>query len=152
MYRDHPDNILGVNTADNLFSSSSVAADADGSMIERLEYIQGIVSALTAGSNILQGAQETATSTTSIKIAGLAGFGDDFFNNHWYMQVLHNNNSAGNAPEHQVRQITDYASATGTFTCTAFSAAVETDDLCVVLHESWVAIGRDDDDNSYCDN
>jgi hypothetical protein len=40
-YTDHPDNILGVNTNNNLFDSSNVAANADGSMIERQEYIQG---------------------------------------------------------------------------------------------------------------
>jgi hypothetical protein len=39
-YRDNPNNMLGVNTADNLFDSSNVVANADGSMFERLEEIQ----------------------------------------------------------------------------------------------------------------
>jgi hypothetical protein len=38
--RDNPSNILGVNTADNNFVSDLVVANADGSMIERQEYIQ----------------------------------------------------------------------------------------------------------------
>ena len=38
-YRDHPNNILGVDTADNLFDSSLVTANRDGSMIERQEFI-----------------------------------------------------------------------------------------------------------------
>lgn len=39
--------ILGVNDADNAFASSSVAADADGSILERLEYIQKHTTAQT---------------------------------------------------------------------------------------------------------
>ena len=42
-YQDNPGNILGTNTASNLYNSDTVAADADGSMIERQEYIQGKV-------------------------------------------------------------------------------------------------------------
>ncbi len=34
-------NILGTNDADNEFVSSAVVANADGSMIERIEYVQG---------------------------------------------------------------------------------------------------------------
>ena len=40
MSSDNNQNILGYNSADNKFVSSSVAANADGSMIERQEYIQ----------------------------------------------------------------------------------------------------------------
>jgi len=90
-----------------------------------------------------------AGSTTTIVCDDLAGYGDDFFNNQYYMQVLHNDNSAGNAPEKQVRQITDYVSATGTFTTSAFGANVEGDDIILVLHESAIAVGRDDADNAF---
>ncbi|MDD5071647.1 MAG: DUF1554 domain-containing protein [Patescibacteria group bacterium] len=38
--QDFAQNILGANNADNDFNSSSVAANADGSIIERQEYIQ----------------------------------------------------------------------------------------------------------------
>lgn len=37
---DNTQNILGINSADNQFSSTLVTANADGSMIERQEYIQ----------------------------------------------------------------------------------------------------------------
>jgi len=40
-YRDHGNNILGVNTADNMFISDTVTANEDGSIIERLEFLQG---------------------------------------------------------------------------------------------------------------
>ena len=150
LYKDHPDNILGVNNANNLYNSSLVAANADGSMIERQEYMQGLIGALTAGTAIVKGTANAGTnSTTEIPITSLAGFTNDFFNDHFYMQVLVNANSAGNAPESQVRKITDYVSSTGTFTCDAFSAAVEASDLVLILHESQVAIGRNDADNVY---
>ncbi len=146
-FQDNIGNILGTNTADNLYNSDTVAANANGSMIERQEYIQAAVAALTTGAVLLTGAQDTASSTTSIKISELTGFGDDFFNTQFYIQVLNNANSAGASPENETRQITDYVSSTGTFTCTAFGAAVEVGDLCLILHESQIAIGRDDSDN-----
>ncbi|MCK9518056.1 MAG: hypothetical protein WCY59_01570 [Anaerovoracaceae bacterium] len=150
MYRDHPDNILGVNTADNLFSSAAVTANADGSMIERQEYIQQQVAAISTALPGCFGwgiAPSGTDSTTEVVIAALAGYGDDFFNDKYYMQILKNADSAGNAPEKQIRKITDYATATGTFTCDAFGAAIGASDICLILHESVVAIGRDDNDN-----
>ncbi|MFA5385572.1 MAG: hypothetical protein WC364_13130 [Eubacteriales bacterium] len=149
-FQDNPGNILGTDSSNNQFASTNVAANADGSIIERIEYLQGLVAALTAGDVLLQGAADAGTSsTTEIPIAGLAGYTNDFFNDHFYMQVLVNANSAGNAPESQVRKITDYVSATGTFTCDAFGAAVEASDLCIILHESQVLLGRDDSNNVF---
>lgn len=89
-----------------------------------------------------------AGSTTVIVSDDLAGYGADFFNGNYFLQVLFNANSATNAPEDEVRQITDYATATGTFTCTAFSQNVETGDYILILHESMVMIGRDDANNT----
>jgi hypothetical protein len=150
MYQDHPDNILGVNNSNNLFDSSAVTADADGSQIERQEYIQQQIAGLSTGSILLKGTAPAATSsTTEVVIAALAGYEDDFFNNQFYMQVLKNANSAGNSPEKQTRKITDYDSATGTFTTDAFSAAIEEDDIILILHESAVAMGRNDADNVF---
>lgn len=149
-FQDNPGNILGADTASNLYASTNVTADADGSVIERLEYIQSAVAAagLAPGCFAYGEAAAATASTTEIAIAALAGYGDDFFNNKYYMQVLHNADSAGDAPEAQVRKITDYVSATGTFTVDAFSANVG-QDLCVILHESLVALGRDDNNNVY---
>jgi len=119
-------------------------------MIERQEYMQGLLAGITAGQVILQGEVDAAASSaTIIPIAGLAGYGDDFFNGHFYLQVLHNANSATAAPEDETRLISDYASATGTFTCDAFSQVVEASDLCVILHESAVAVGSDNANNVY---
>lgn len=47
-FQDNPNNILGVNSADNQFSSDLVAANADGSMIERQEYLQAQLATLGA--------------------------------------------------------------------------------------------------------
>ena len=41
MNRDNSQNILGVNSADNQFDSTAVVANANGSIVERLEAIQG---------------------------------------------------------------------------------------------------------------
>ena len=90
-----------------------------------------------------------AASTTELVVPTLVGYGNDFFNNKFYVQILKNANSVGNAPEIQVRKITDYVSTSGTFTVDAFGANVEASDELVVLHESLVAVGRDDSDNVF---
>ena len=75
-------------------------------------------------------------STTSIVCAELAGYGNDFFNDHYWMQIITNANSIGAAPESEYKQITDYVSTTGTFTVDAFSANVEENDEILIIHES----------------
>jgi len=146
-FRDNLTNILGFDNANNLFASTNVAANADGSMIERIEYIQGVVAALTSGQVILNGTVDTAApSTTNVKCAGLLGYGEDFFNDNWYMQVLR---ASGAAPEPEVRNITNYVTATGTFTVDAFSVAVASGDFILLLHESQVVIGRNDANNTF---
>ena len=87
-------------------------------------------------------------STTALVSAELAGYGDDFFNTKYYIQVIKNSNAVGTAPETEVRQVTDYVSTTGTFTTVAFSVNVETADELLVLHESLVVLGRDDANNT----
>ena len=82
-------------------------------------------------------------STTTIVSADLASYGADYFNNKYYMQIIKNANSVGNAPEREIRQITDYVDATGTFTVTAFSANVEATDEIIILHESLISATAD---------
>lgn len=71
-------------------------------------------------------------STTTHTIAGLAAFGDDFFNDNYYMYI---NRAGGAAPEDECQRITDYTSATGVFTTVAFTASVEAGDQVVILHK-----------------
>jgi hypothetical protein len=147
MSKDNKRNILGDNTSDNKYDSSSVASNANGSIIERIEYLQGLVSAFTSGEVLLKGVVDTAVaSTTNVKCDTLKGFGEDFFNNVFYIQVVR---SGGAAPEPEVRKITNYVTATGTFTVDAFSDTVASGDLIYIMHESVVILGRDDADNVY---
>ncbi len=140
---------IGANNANNAFASNLVTADADGSVLERLEWLQanvGDVSGLA-----FRGATDVGMvgSTTAIVSAALAGYGDDFFNTKYYLQILKNANGVGAAPEREIQQITDYVSATGTFTTNAFTVNVEANDDIMVLHESLVVAGRDDADNVF---
>ena len=56
--QDFAQNILGANNADNSFDSSSVAANNDGSIIERLEY-------LAEGLNITECGESTTSNQTN---------------------------------------------------------------------------------------
>jgi len=78
-------------------------------------------------------APDMAASTVTVRCPNLAGLGDDLFNTEFYMQVIHNASAPGVAPEPEIRQITDYVSATGEFTVAAFTANVEANDcVCIV--------------------
>ena len=142
---------IGSNDNNNDFDSSNVVANANGSALERLAYIQtNIVNDI--GGLVYMGTCRSGMtgSTTTIESTDLDGHGVDFFNTQYYMQVVKNANSVGNAPESEVRQITDYADSggTGTFTVMAFSANAEENDIILIMHESLVLLGRDDADNT----
>ena len=81
-----------------------------------------------------------AASTTAIEAPGLAGLSEDILNNRFWMQILHNDDAVGTAPEREIRRITNYVSATGVFTTDAFSANVEANDSFCVFHESIMGI------------
>lgn len=81
-----------------------------------------------------------AASLNTLVLTNLAGFNDDLFNNEFWVQVIHNTSAPGTAPEREIRRVTDYVGATGTFTTDAFSANVEANDLVAVFHESIMAV------------
>lgn len=81
-----------------------------------------------------------AASTTALVLTNLAGFPNDIFNNEFWVQVIHNANAVGAAPEREIRRVTDYVGATGTFTCDAFTVNVEANDLVAVFHESILSV------------
>lgn len=75
-------------------------------------------------------------STTTIVSVNLKGYGNDYFNNSWWLRVVKNANSIGAAPTGEEREVTDYVSTTGTFTCTAFSANVEEGDSIILTYKN----------------
>jgi len=81
-----------------------------------------------------------AASLNTLVCSNLAGFPDDIFNNEFWVQVIHNTSAPGTVPEREIRRITDYAGATGTFTTDNFSANVEAGDLLAVFHDSILTI------------
>jgi len=113
------------------YDSSAITADEDGSILERLEWLMQNFGRAQADAD--QGA-----STTIIDCLDLVGFGDDYFNTGWQLGVILNNNSHGNAPENEWRDITDYSSVDGVFTCVAFSQNVEANDYLMVARDEVV--------------
>jgi len=82
-------------------------------------------------------------STTNIVTDNLgAHLPNDIFNNEFYMQVIHNFNAPGAAPEREVRRITDFVAGAAFqgFVVDAFSANVEPNDLVCIVHESVLSI------------
>jgi len=81
-----------------------------------------------------------AASTNVLILTNLAGFNDDIFNNEFWIQVIHNANAPGTAPEREIRRILGYVGTTGTFAVDPFTVNVEANDLVALFHESIMAI------------
>lgn len=81
-----------------------------------------------------------AASLNTLVMPNLAGFPNDIFNNEFWIQVIYNANAPGVVPERQIRRVTNYVGATGTFTVDPFGANVEANDLVAVFHESIMSI------------
>lgn len=80
---DSATNVLGADDADNQFASTNVAANEDGSILERLEQLQEAVNkgsgtALAANKSLVDalGTDGTTVSDTAVGIAGMIGVND----------------------------------------------------------------------------
>lgn len=78
-------------------------------------------------------------STTNFTMHNLAGFPNDIFNDEFWMQVIHNDDAPGTAPEREIRRITNYNTVGGFFT-DAFSSNLEENDIVAIFHESIMSI------------
>ena len=87
---------------------------------------------------VFKGMVTTATSSTVFASTDLTGHGNDAFVG-WYVYVFHDAGGAGAAPQGEHQPISDYVSATGTFTHTAFTADLAVGDEELILHESIVS-------------
>jgi len=119
------------------YDSTADTANLNGGVIPLLKYLAANTVPDLSGL-VFSGKCDAAmgASTTIIDCAGLSGYGDDFFNNKYYMAIIKNANGAGAAPEREIRQITDYTSTTGRFTTNAFSVVVEAADDIMLIHET----------------
>ncbi|MDO8619484.1 MAG: hypothetical protein Q7R49_06115, partial [Candidatus Daviesbacteria bacterium] len=106
-------------------------------------YLKALVA---RGMVIIRAKVTTGASPTAVSSTDLVGFGDDFFNNQFYMQVIQ---AGGAVPEPKIRKITDYTSTTGAFVVDTFTDNVDVNDDILIIHESLVAIGRNDADNVF---
>jgi hypothetical protein len=92
--------------------------------------ISAIASAVDALDGVgVIGLCETNAVTTTVISAALGGFGNDAFLEGWSLVcIFDTGGTVGTAPSGEVRDITDYVSATGTFTTAAWSAALTAGD------------------------
>ena len=109
--------------ADTLHKDGSFTFD---NTTDSLEAIRDRLDSLAASlPTQFMGTAETNADTSTIISAELSGYGNGFFNTDWVAVVI----LAAGASEGEIRDITDYVSATGTFTVgSAFTAAVTAGD------------------------
>lgn len=85
----------------------------------------------------------SGTPTLTFYVDDLAGYGDDYFNGEWWVQVTKGSTTP---PEGQWRNITGYDSDTGLFTVSpAFGADIAVSDELLFIHEYQYALGARDD-------
>jgi len=77
----------------------------------------------------------TYTDITHFRVSGLTGFGDDYFANNYRVYVGWDKDGAGAAPQGEMQPCSDYDSADGIFTHTAFTAPLEVGDKVLLIHE-----------------
>lgn len=83
-----------------------------------------------------RGAVTAIPGANQFTIGTLAGLGAGIFidaNTPWYAYVLRDNGGLAAAPQGETRLITAYVTATGAFTTTAFSSAVEAGDDMIIM-------------------
>jgi hypothetical protein len=122
------DRIDTLNTADQV-DLDAILLDT-GTTLDTA--ISGIATSIAAMSDTGWVGTNSATSQTAPVVTLLSGFGDDYFNTGWSMIIILNYDSVGNAPEGEIRDITDYVSATGTFTIETTSAPLGNNDRVMV--------------------
>jgi len=83
---------------------------------------------------IFKGTVTTATSDVIFASTDLDGHGDDAFVD-WYVFVFYDTAGTAAAPQGEWQPISDYVSATGTFTHTAFTADLVVGDEVLIIHE-----------------
>jgi len=118
------------------YNSAGIVPNLNGSVHEILKFITGSLIP-DVGGLVFSGTCDAgmAGSQTAIVCADLAGYGDDLFNDKYYMYIIRNTNAVGTAPEMERRLVTNYVSATGTFTTDPFTANVEATDSVLVIHQ-----------------
>jgi hypothetical protein len=106
---------------------ATATASTFNNTTDSLEAIADAISSLTAVGLI--GLCENNASTTTVITADLAGYGNDAFLEGWSLICTFDTGGAvGTLPSGEIRDITDYVSATGTFTTAAWTAALTTGD------------------------
>ncbi|MBU2025500.1 MAG: hypothetical protein ABIC19_03260, partial [Patescibacteria group bacterium] len=121
-------NILGANDANNDFDSSTVAANNDGSIVERLEYISQNSAAGTCGNGTVEGGETCDDGNTSWTVGSCAAdcSGRNYWSNPKVYNSYLNSHSAAAAQFCFHHGFNDCASLINTPTLTSSSSSVAT--------------------------
>jgi|GEM_PF-515254 len=119
-----------------LSSSADPVTTSYNNTTDSLQAIRDRIDALT-GLYYTGDCSTNAVTTTAI-IANLIGFGEDYFNTDWVMICTYNTSGAGTAPEGEIRDISNYVTASGTFTlASAFTEALTANDKAMVMRREF---------------
>ncbi len=89
---------------------------------------------------VFDGTVTTVVSATEFMVAGLAGFGNAFFNS-WSAYVVRKDNGTGLAPQGEGPMVITYTSSNGDFTTTAYTTGLSIGDEIYFLHPSFFVFG-----------
>jgi len=121
--------MLGVDDSDNTMATTSVVANDDGSVFERLEFIQGI-----GGDKIIVPVTAAVIDTTHTTALALGQYPTGYFAGDWSMVVLFDQAAGKAAPEGEIVDVTANVTATGALTHAALaSAGAATGDIIMLV-------------------
>ena len=117
------------------FNSAGIVPNVNGSIHEILKFITNSLIP-DVGGLVFSGTCDAGMAASQITVicANLAGYVDETFDNKYYMYIIRNDAAPGVVPEGERRLITDYVSATGTFTVDPFTANVNANDAILIIH------------------
>lgn len=126
---------MGVITPqDHTKQRALVGVDVDGN--GQLVRTNGSGYLVISGLLTREGTVDSVTTTTVFVCSELAGYGDSYFANDWYVVPSWDAAGSAAAPQGEIRKCTAYTSSTGTFTIeTPFTASLAATDLVFLIHK-----------------
>ena len=129
---------LGVTPADADDSVHTIVGQRDGTqsagIIKGTDTMVAMLKQIITQQGLVYfGDVTTYTDLNTFASTNLITYENDYFKN-WYVYCVRDDGGASAAPQNEYRLITDYVSATGTFTHNAFSAIMAEGDQVLILH------------------
>lgn len=134
--------VNGIEKGGSSLTTAQVNTEVDTALNTAIPAAPTAISnnALMKGQLVYFAPVTSSADTTHFVSSVMIGYGTDFFTG-WTAYVVWDAGGAGNAPQGEYRAITDYVTATGTFTLGAASTQLAATDIVLLVHPFLAGLG-----------